>query len=363
MYVITNRSLNKDARGLDKFGKSPNPKGPNELRLVSITQKASKHVVNVLNDKLDLNEVKQLKQKFDLDIDPNQTWYASLRVACELYEQATQASPPKHILLFVHGYNNDMADVIATCQALEQAYGLVVIAFSWPANGGGVSGTAAYLSDKSDARASADALNRSVGKLAHYHQLLTAGTQKRWMAAAQKKHPDNPQASYELFTKLMEKACASSVNLMCHSMGNYLLKHALTPSASPLRQLVFDNIALVAADANNPAHEQWMEQLPQRRRLYVVINENDHALGWSRRKPGTEQKARLGHYLLNLVARNAYYVNVTQASWVKNEHSYFKGSAIAQNADLRDFFECVFHGESAESHLSFRPEGNYYELK
>ena len=135
-----------------------------------------------------------------------------MRIACELNVLARKKN--KHLLLYVHGYNNDMPDVIGTCMALEKLYNVIVVPFFWPANGGGASGAAAYVSDKRDARASADALR-------------------------------------------------------------------------------------------------------PRNRLYVVINEDDFALKWSRRKPGDEQLARLGHYLKNLVARSAYYINVTNASWVK----------------------------------------------
>ena len=98
----------------------------------------------------------------------------------------------------------------------------------------------------------------------------------------------------------MEQKCGSSLNLLCHSMGNYVLKYATRPGNSSLRGLVFDNIGLVAADANNPGHETWVQCLPAKNRLYVVINENDSALKWSRRKPGDEQKERLGQHLRNL---------------------------------------------------------------
>ena len=39
MYLITNRALNKEEKGLDVFGKTPNLEGPNELRLMRATKK------------------------------------------------------------------------------------------------------------------------------------------------------------------------------------------------------------------------------------------------------------------------------------------------------------------------------------
>ena len=43
----------------------------------------------------------------------------------------------KHLLLFVHGFNNDLDDVLERAAGLEARYGVEVLCFSWPANGGG----------------------------------------------------------------------------------------------------------------------------------------------------------------------------------------------------------------------------------
>ena len=45
-----------------------------------------------------------------LNIDPGQACFASLDVACSVFDQATRDN--KQVLLFVHGYNNDMADIV-----------------------------------------------------------------------------------------------------------------------------------------------------------------------------------------------------------------------------------------------------------
>ena len=310
MFVITNRVVAENKTGLDAFGKEPNPAGPNELRIVEVTG-TSKFKVSVLKDQLKKPEVEALVKKYKLAIDPGKPWFVSLRVACELFDRIQNEG--KQLLLFVHGYNNDMQDVLRTANELEKLYRLIVVPFSWPANGGGkVSGAAAYLSDKDDARSSATALHRTVEKIHFYHQLLTESARAHFLKEAQAKHEDNREQAYARFTQLMEQQCKASLNLLCHSMGNYVLKYASKPGNSSLRNLVFDNIGLVAADANNPGHEQWVQNLPTRNRLYVVINENDSALTWSRRKPGAEQKERLGHHLHKLCAKNAYYVVVTR---------------------------------------------------
>jgi len=283
----------------------------------------------------------------------------SLRVACKLFDRTRTEN--KQVLLFVHGYNNDMRDVLQTANELEKLYNIVVVPFSWPANGGGkISGTAAYLSDKDDARSSATALHRAVEKIHFYHKLLTESARAQCLSQALEKHADNRERAYERFTQLMGRQCKATLNLMCHSMGNYVLKYASKPGNSSLRKLVFDNIALVAADANNPGHEQWVQNLPTRHRLYVVINENDSALMWSRRKPGDEQAERLGHHLRNLGAKNAYYLDLTRNRGVGSEHSYFKGKSIRNNARLKRIFGRVFEGGKAEQLLRYHADINVY---
>ena len=358
MYVVTNRVLHEKENGLGLFGKEPNPSGPNELRIVEVTGDRRPRA-KALTDKLDVAEVRALKKRHGLTIDENADWYASLRVACELHERAT--TQRKHLLFFVHGYNNDIEDVITTARELESLYGVIVVPFSWPANGGGkISGTAAYLSDKDDARSSATALHRFVQKAHAYHTMLSAGMKQRLLDIATRRFPNTAEKAQALFVKLVEKECPTTVNLLCHSMGNYVLKYGTLSSSSSLRSLAFDNIALVAADANNPGHESWVEALPVRNRLYVVINENDGALKWSRRKPGDEQKERLGHHLRNLVARNACYIDITRNRGVGSEHSYFKGDTVKQNAKLRGVFRRIFEGGRAEESLTYHPDINVY---
>ncbi|MEM8563823.1 MAG: alpha/beta hydrolase [Pseudomonadota bacterium] len=357
MYIITNRKI-RDEHGLAKFGKEPNAAGPNELRLLEVND-ADLSDIKLLEDELSVSEKDNLKTKFKIELDVQKPWYRSLEVACNLFDQARRQK--KHILLFVHGYNNDVGDVLKTARELQKKYKVLVVPFTWPANGGGpLSGTAAYLSDKEDARVSATALSRTVDKIGHYHALLTAGLRADLSKKVKAKHPENSDAARALLNRMLSKECSVNISLLCHSMGNYVFKHASIPSHSALRTLIFDNIAMVAADVNNPGHSQWLHNIPTRNRLYVVINENDGALKWSRRKPGEEQLARLGHYLKNLDADNAYYIDVTRNRGVRDDHSYFKGSVVNQNATVKKLFSQIFEGEDAEKSLDYHPDLNVY---
>lgn len=362
MYVVTNRTLDPNKKGLAIFGQTPNERGPNELRLVGVTRPGGKYQTELLADELSAAQVEALNAQHGLALDPSAKHYASLRVACELMDQARKDK--RHVLIYVHGYNNDLSDILATAEAIEALYPVIVVPFSWPANGGGpVTGTLAYLDDKQDARVSMDALNRFFGKIRDYHEQLTHARRAQLWGRATSEHQTNPGAARERYAELLADDCEVTVNLMCHSMGNYVMKYALGPSAAAARDLVFDNVSLVAADTNNPGHEQWVERIQVRNRLYITINEDDHALGWSRRKPGEAQRERLGHYLKNLIARNARYVDVTGAPWVRNDHGYFKGKPAEKNAALRAFFTAAFTGGRAEAELRYLPDINAYRLK
>lgn len=360
MYLITNRALKK-GKGLNSIGKTPHPKGPNELRLLRVEEVGGEWSTIEVQDTLSLDKVKQLKAAHKLDIDVKDQWHSSLEVACLLFDQARREK--KSILFFVHGYNNDIEYVLKTAKEIECLYEVIVVPFSWPANGGGViSGAASYLSDKSDAMASAGALNRTIGKIQYFHTLLTKAERKKFELAAQKKHPKNKDAANALYTKLIEKNCSVKISLLCHSMGNYVLEHTFNCDKNATSKLVFDNVCLIAADTNNEGHDRWINRLDVRKRLYVVINENDFALMASRIKPGDEQKARLGHYTKKLVSPNAYYVDLTTVDGVDRGHSYFKGESVLSNEKLKSLFKEMFSGMASDRRLVYRSDNNSYQL-
>ena len=361
MYFITNRHFDSSKWGYEKFTKHPNKKGPNELQAVEITG-VNPPQIKLLNDELTPTEVKRFKNKFNLDINEKKKHYASLKVACNIFDQARKSC--KNVLLYVHGYNNDIEDVYSTARELERLYGVIVVTFTWPANGGGaLSGTLSYLADKRDARASQDALNRCIDLVGKYHNLLTLSTRDELAQKAKNKFENNPTKQREYLSQLIKRHCDLSISLLCHSMGNYVLKHAMTSALAESRKLIFDNIILAAADTNNEAHKNWVGQLQVRKSIFITINENDYALSWSRRKPGEQQKARLGHYLRKLDAQNALYVDFTREKSVNTSHSYFDKKTVGTNKGALRFFTKVFSGQDVSSYLEYAAHNNTYRPK
>lgn len=362
MFLVTNRVIGNGST-TRIFGDTPSPKGPNELRIVEVNKEDNKWKVSEVKDELTPAEVTKLAKDHHLTLDPSVKWHGSLEVACKVFTQAKNEN--KAILFFVHGYNNDVNDVLKAAAELEELYGVIVIPFTWPANGGGaISGTASYLSDKADARASSGAFNRFVQKIQFFHTLLSEAnlTVIKQKVEDRYKGKDNPMAAASLYSELVDKACKVKINLLCHSMGNYLLKHSLMTSDNSTSDLVFDNINLVAADTNNKNHANWVDTIDVRNRIHVVINEDDAALKASRVKPGKEQRVRLGHYLKSLKSDHAVYIDVTEADEVGCEHSYYKGKAVKKNAVLRALFNDLFNGNSVEKRLTYFSADNYFKL-
>ena len=360
MYAVTNRSIKPNEDGLAMFGDTPSEKGPNELRLLKVDKVGKTWKIELLDDEPSKAEIKSIASEFSLkNFDSTKPQYASFRAAADIVRRARKDK--RNVLFFVHGFNNNMEAVLERARHLEQRFDLQVVPFSWPANGGGASGVLSYKSDKRDAKVSVGALDRALAKVHDYLLLFTESNRETCWEKADKEFPDNPERRDARYVELLEKSCPFTVNLMTHSMGNYLYKHLLLSGASEGTSLCFDNVVLVAADTNNKDHKIWVDRIESRVRTYVTINEDDSALAASRAKSGQDQLARLGHYLGDLDSRRAQYINFTGASWVRGSHAYFEGMAL-RNKFVEKFFDDALSGNRADRDLTYEASGNYFNF-
>lgn len=361
MFIVTNRQVFENKSDLKAFGSKPNPNGPNELRMAEAKKVAGKWKINILPDKV----TPAMAKETGIKARSYSSAYVLQRLMARVNPKLVRRQGNgRNFALFVHGFNNNMQDALDRAAAFQRNYGVEVLVFSWPANGGGAKGVVSYKSDKSDARASIGALDRVLEKLNGSLQTIHAQHEERVTKIANERFADDAAAWDQFYTTEAEKWCPFSINLILHSMGNYLFKCLVQSSVYHGQELIFDNVVMAAADTNTENHASWVEKIPARKRIFITINEDDFALKASRMKMGERQRARLGHYLFNLNANNAIYVNFTNAKHVGRSHGYFEGKPL-QNPKVKAFFKHALNGKEAEIalNLPYDSARNIFEIK
>ena len=364
MFIVTNREVDETSTDpAIAFGSRPNPNGPNELRMAWAERIGRKWHLQVLPD--EITDAMASEVGLPLPSVLGKPVYASRYLSRKLQRMVNPAAfglkgTGRNVLFFVHGFNNDVAAVLDRAAHLATTYGVEVVPFSWPANGGGVKGVASYKSDKRDAMASIGALDRAIARLNELLQELHTDHVQRIEAEATKRFGTDAEKWDRFFSAQAHKWCPFTINMMLHSMGNYVFKHLLQSSSYRGDALVFDNVLLVAADTNNAGHAQWVDRIQCRGRIFVTINERDSALAASRMKLGEQQLARLGHCPHSLDARKAVYVDFTDQAYVGDSHAYFEGRPL-QNSQVKTFFHKALNGEFADAGLPFDSGRNMYK--
>lgn len=229
-------------------------------------------------------------------------------------------------LVFIHGFNVSFKDAVESAAAIGERYGKLsnksyqpnIFVFSWPSNGK----VTDYQNDRHDAETSGYAFARSLIKLTAFLRGAEKG-----------------------------QACQQKINLIAHSMGNYVLRHALQQArkiqdGTGLARL-FDNIILTAADEDNDAfeHDHKFAKLPElAQRITVYFNSGDLALAASDQTKGNPD--RLGHdgpAKPHQIPAKVVLVDVSDVVKGITEHSYHvESDKVGQD------MIAVLKGESSE---------------
>ena len=233
----------------------------------------------------------------------------------------------RDVVILVHGYAVDWGDAVGAALALqcmlnrtgigytangEEAPGdVMVVLFTWPSDGSNLP-FVAYRSDRAEAAPSGAALGRSLLRLRDFLMQLDP-----------KEH------------------CGRNLNLLCHSMGTYVLSHAVARIADHVGggriPRLFDHVFLCAADVDDDALEpgQPLGRLHELcNTIGVYANRGDAALHVSdvtKGHPdrlGTDGVARPGelHHKVHQVDCSDVLTGVV-------EHSYYLAGRV--NEDIR----------------------------
>jgi hypothetical protein len=152
--------------------------------------------------------------------------------------------------------------------------------------------------------------------------------------------------------------CPVSLNLLAHSLGNFLVESYIRNPIFTTETRIFDNIIFHQADVDAGRHTEWIDRVAVGQRLYVTINESDNILKAS----DMVNPARLGKTLEGLTASRPIYVDFTGGDNVRRSHNLFLG--VENNEKIRGFFRRVFTGQRGEVVEGFKYDArvNAYRL-
>ena len=309
MLVVTNRNIVesnfKNGVGDENgFGEQANAKGPNELRLANVKLAGKRWVLNLVEEPITMTQ----------DTLPSRFEFQKLVKRC--------SANKSNCVFYVHGYNKPFPETLEQAWLLQERYAVEVVLFSWPSNTGGPPPTE-YREARRNAQASFGAFDSLLEKFAIYL--------REWQS------PMDEDALLK---------CGITINIMTHSLGNYLFEHYVLSTAYQAETRIFTNVVLSQADVNSVDHTKWLDKIVAGQRVSVTINENDKILGWSE----TVNPPRLGKTLANLASTNATYFDFTKGKGVGNKHQLW---GEVKNEVVKNFFDALLNGRRGDDVSGF----------
>lgn len=361
LYYATNRNHIGDRWSPDSYGQDFSADRANNLRFgqVSVDVSANKvqeHLNSTVDNRSGDGESlacyieKKLRKKHLINAfeEPDSladTTTAQLPSVKAFQALKKQMETKQDLVIFIHGFNVDWFEAVASALALElmlnrhsfnneEQKDTCVFLFSWPSNGAMMKNKA-YLSDRNDARDSSIAVARGFLKLRDFLMTLRPV------------HPDP-----------LINECGQQLHLLCHSMGNYVLQHALVSLDKLNNQKrfpqLFHHIFMCAPDVDDNIFEQDRPMANLHRlakQVTVYYNNGDLAMYISDYTKGNTD--RLGH---NGTARPLQLHNkVSQVNCSKivggiTEHSYYLWATV--NEDIRQSIDGVPYEDSTRNRQS-----------
>lgn len=232
------------------------------------------------------------------------------------------------VLIYIHGFNVSWYDAVGAALALQlmlqnspsrdPEQNVLVVLFTWPSDGLALPWVA-YKSDRSEATGSGAAVGRAFLKARDF----LADLRDRAKNAGR-------------------QLCSQDIHLLCHSMGNFLLQHALARmaehTAGNALPRLFEHVFLCAPDVDDNALEagQPLGEVHEiARSVSVYHNHGDAAMAVSDYTKGNPE--RLGGYGAAhpaLLHSKIHQIDCTSIVRGIVEHSYYLTGRI--NADIRE---------------------------
>ena len=231
------------------------------------------------------------------------------------------------VVIFIHGYNVTWEAAVGSALSLQlmlnrskkaDEKGVLVVLFSWPSDGS-MMPFAAYKSDRSDARDSAQAIGRGLLKLRDFLGMLSPKSDdKTW------------------------QPCGQKIHLVCHSMGNYVMQNALGKlegyANGNLMSRLFENVFLCAADVDDDVMEKEgkMSRIHELcSHLSIYYNNGDVALHISDYTKGNPQRlGQTGIARPQLVHNKIHQIDCSAIITGATEHSYYLWATVNDDISM-----------------------------
>ncbi|MCY3827587.1 MAG: alpha/beta fold hydrolase [Rhodospirillaceae bacterium] len=264
-------------------------------------------------------------------------------------------------VLFIHGFDYSFHEALIDAALLKRTYETAetpytFFVFSWPSDGS-LMPYIAYANDRADARTSGAALGRGLLKLGEFVRRVSDELGPRVRSDLGR---DAETA------RLRKELRAGRLHLMAHSMGGYVLRHAVQGMRREIGDdlpRLFDEILLIAVDEDADAfeHDHKLALLPRlARRVTVYHNREDIPLAISDMTKGNPDRLGAdGPSHPHLLPAKVSVVDCTEVVSGFQEHRYHK-----DEHSVTEDIMAVLHANTSNSvaNRTYVPESNSYQI-
>jgi len=268
----------------------------------------------------------------------------------------------RDVLVYVHGFNVSWWEAVGSALALQimlnrpgvRAKGkgdVLVILYTWPSDGSALP-FVAYRSDRTEAIGSGFALGRGILKLRDFLADVSRRVTEKEKAAG-----------------IQRECCDQNINILCHSMGNFVLQNAIQRVIERAEgnrlPRIFDHVFMCAPDVDDDVldADKPLGRLHEVcRNVNVYFNSGDMALHGSDYTKGNPD--RLGSYgVANPLQlhRKVFQVDCSHIVDGFMEHSYYLQGRV--NTDIRKSLDNLPQEDSTRTRVQSPRFPNTYEMK
>ena len=295
-YIITNREIKTNAQGKETINNDGKENASDSLRFGHFDS-------SEIKKKEDLKKITLYKDlgnniSYDFGADAKNL-KGSAAFFNDLYKSMnTKDNVANDVLVYIHGFNNDLMAAIEQVKQLEEAYVHAnspikhIVLFTWPS----CKSLVDYRPDARDAEISGYALGRAFMKLSKFFD--------------------------EFFGEHENDECDNNIHLMCQSMGNRVWENAVQMILEQGGTTkLFNQIILTGCDIDNTALEPpnpLSKIIYFCKRAHIYYDVNDKALGISQTtKNSIDRLGKTGPHNNKTIPKNVYVVDTSEVSDIK----------------------------------------------